>query len=163
MLKTLFDPSGECNPEEFMRGAIVVIAATFLIQLLDMVNVNVARWFDFTQWVIFYCWIALFIKRYHYGEQTGWLLLIPGILAIFLNSLVTLCVLFVFAGDTFMMFWQALVDASLEGNKAQINTLSLQYAPILAKKTALPSGLATAMVSYGIAWVFNWQVIPVHK
>ena len=163
MGNTLFSPNGQIGPMDFMRGVYVLIAVSFLINLLPMVSATMAAPFKILMLVIAYCWVVLFVKRFRDGGKSGWMVLAPiavSLIAMFIhNSAVPP----VFAPEIYGNMQEAMTDlASNGGGVAEIMAgsmeISKQYAEPLAKKIALPSSIIYALWSYGIAFVFNKMV-----
>jgi len=76
MFRLLFSPDGRIFPEEFRKGAIVLLAFNFVLWLTWYTSLGLALLASIVALASIYCWACLFIKRLHDGGKTG-LLFIP--------------------------------------------------------------------------------------
>jgi len=77
----LFSPSGRIGPDEFMSGVKVLILISLVLGLLPVFVPSLA-FLGIIGIVLLWCWIVLWIKRYHDGGKSGWMCLIPIIVFI---------------------------------------------------------------------------------
>ena len=153
----LFSPSGRISPDAFMKGALVLIVIAALISLTGLVSQVLASILGILSLITIYCWVVLFIKRYHEGSQSGWMVFIPSLVYLVLVTVVTI-----------MVFWSELADifvqmlaAAESGDTADPAELEAQLMETLASPAMiLKSTLAVAAVSALVAWFFN-KIIPV--
>ena len=151
----LFSPSGRVGPSEFMRGAMILIAINFVIGVLPLINYTIGSMFSLLGLILIWCWIALFIKRYHDGGKSGWMSLVPIIAFVILSLILSQIVTSMFAGNINAQLKEATEAAAESGDISSIFAITTELAPAIAKKTALPSAIGGAIVSYLIAMVFN--------
>ena len=159
----LFSPSGRIGPDEFMRGVYVVVAVSFLINLLPMVSVTLSSPLKLLMIGAAYCWVALFIKRFRDGGKSGWMVLIPifiSIMAMFIHNSV---VPPMFAPEIYTSMQEATMELAANGGSvadimAGSMQLSKEYAEPLAKKIALPGSIIYALWSLAIAILFNKMI-----
>lgn len=154
----LFSPSGRINPDEFMRGAYVLVAVTFLINLLPMISINIANILKIFVLITFYCWVVLFIKRYRDGGKSGWMVFVPIIVFLVGATIHNSVVPPLFAPVLYGELQDAMKEAMMGGGFGQLMEASEQYAAPLAKKIALPSSLIYAVMSLAIAYGFNKMI-----
>ncbi len=159
MLNLLFSPSGRINSSQFMSGAYVLIAITFLINLLPMVSPALGGLFKLFLILVAYCWVALFIKRYHDGGKSGWMTFIPILIFIVLYFILSSMIPRMFGGEIFTNMETALNEILLEGGGlADLMAVSQEFGAPLAKKIALPSSVIFALASFAIAFLFNSMI-----
>lgn len=151
----LFSPSGRISPSEFMRGAMVLIAISFVLGILPLISFKIGSMLSLLGIILLWCWIVLFIKRFHDGGKTGWLCIVPIIAFLILSLIVSSIVTGMFAGDLNSQMQDAVEAAGESGDIASIMSTSMEMGAAIAKKTALPSAVAGAVVSYIIAFATN--------
>lgn len=151
----LFSPSGRINPSEFMRGATILIIIGFILGILPMISFTLGSALGLLGIVTIWCWIVLFVKRYHDGGKSGWMSIIPIIVFVILSVIISQLVTSMFAGDLNAQMKEAAEAAAESGDIGSILSVSTEFAGSIAKKTALPSAIASAVASYLIAFVFN--------
>ena len=154
----LFSPSGRVNPDEFMRAAYVLVAVTFLINLMPMVSVALGSILKLLVIVTLYCWTVLFIKRYRDGGKSGWWVFAPIVVFLIAAAIHNAVVPGIFAPDLYAEMQSAIEEATMEGSFVGIIAASKEYAEPLAKKIALPSSAIYAVMSLAIAFVFNAMI-----
>jgi len=147
----LFSPSGRIGPADFMKGAYVLIAISFIMGLLPLISFGLSMLSIPVSLVMLYCWVALFIKRFHDGGKTGWMVFLPilaiFILGYFLNQFVSNMV----AGDVMAQAQKAAEEAAAAGDISG----AMQAGMAAAKKTAIPTAIAGAILSFIVAFGFN--------
>lgn len=148
----LFSPNGRITPDEFMKGAYVLIAIGIILGLLPLVSMSLSMIFSLLGLVTLWCWIVLFIKRFHDGGKVGWMCLLP-ILAFIVSSFIIGGIVTGMVGGT-AMSEQAIQDAAQSGDLSAV----MDATSGLARKTAIPSAIAGAVVSFAIAYVTNMLI-----
>ena len=151
----LFSPSGRIGSSEFMRGAMILIAIGFVIGVLPLINYTIGSIFSIVGLILIWCWITLFIKRYHDGGKSGWMSLVPIIAFIILSVILGQIITSMFAGDVNAQLKEATEAAAESGDISSILAITAELAPAIAKKTALPTAIGGAIVRYLIAMIFN--------
>jgi len=151
----LFSPSGRINPSEFMRGATILIVIGFILGILPMISFTIGSALSLLGLITIWCWIVLFVKRYHDGGKSGWMSIIPIIAFIILSLIIGQLVTSMFAGDLNAQMKAATEAAAESGDIGSIFAVTSEFAGSIAKKTALPSAIASAVASYLIAFVIN--------
>lgn len=145
----LFSPSGRIGPGEFIKGAIILIVLTTVLSLPTILGLPdiVATITGLISFVFLWCWIALWIKRYHDGGKSGWMCLIP----ISIYIVVIILAYAMIAGGPFM----ELMNATMEGvDEAAIDEMEAA----MTKETSLPVTLASLAISLAIAFLFNMMI-----
>lgn len=156
----LFSPSGRVSPANFLRGAYVLIAVTFLINLMPMVSVALGSVLKILLLVIYYCWVALFIKRFHDGGKSGWMVFLPTIVFVIASMIIGQIVPPIFAPEIYGNMQEAMLEVTTSGGDvgsimAATMEISREYGEPLAKKIALPSSVIYALMSFAIVFLFN--------
>jgi len=151
----LFSPSGRIGPAEFMKGALVLIIIGAILAILPMFSYSLSMIFSILGLVTLWCWIVLFIKRFHDAGKSGWMCILPIIAFIIASVIVSQLVTSMFAGDINEQIKQMSEEAASSGDISSILKGSMELGGELAKKTAIPMAVAGAVVSYLIAFVTN--------
>lgn len=158
----LFSPSGRIDPANFMRGAYILVAIAFLITLMPMVSVTMSSLFSLILLPVTYCWIALFIKRYHDGGQSGWMCMVPGMVYVVGYFIVAQIAPRLFASELYNSMNEAMEEAATAGSFSEIMAATMaiteQYGEPLAQKVALPQSVMLAVLSLLIAFGFNAMI-----
>lgn len=149
----LFSPSGRINSADFMKGVYVLIAISFVINIMPLVSFTIGTALGFAGIILIWCWIVLLVKRFHDGGKSGWMCLIPIILGIVLSMIIGSVVTGMFAGDLNAQLQEAAQEAGESGDIGAVFGASMEMGQQIAKKTAIPSAIAGALVSYIIAFV----------
>ena len=128
----LFSPSGRIGSSEFMRGAMILIAIGFVIGVLPLINYTIGSIFSIVGLILIWCWITLFIKRYHDGGKSGWMSLVPIIAFIILSVILGQIVTSMFAGDVNAQLKEATEAAAESGDISSILAITAELAPAIA-------------------------------
>jgi len=67
MSNLFFSPKGEISPNEFRKGAVILLALNFFLWLTWFVSFGLAMFASFVALITLYCWACLFIKRLRYA------------------------------------------------------------------------------------------------
>ena len=122
----LFSPSGRIGPSAYMKGIIILAVIGFVLQILPALSPALAM-LGLLGVVLFYCFIALGIKRSHDAGKSGWMVLTHillswGVAAV--TGFVTQMITGVSLGDVF----GASMSGDLETVEAiQAQTTSMGY------------------------------------
>ena len=82
-----------------MKGAYVLIALGFLINIMPMINYQIGSILGLVGLVFIWCWIVLFIKRLHDAGKSGWMCLLPILAFIVVSMVLSTVVTSMFAAD----------------------------------------------------------------
>lgn len=146
MLNLLFSPSGRINSSEFMKGAITLVILAVILALPEIMGMkSIAAIASIVSLVLLYCWVALWIKRYHDGGKSGWMSLVP----ILVYVIAAMALMFFMMGDVFAQAFQA----AAEGEQ-----MSTAEAEAMAAGKALPYTIANAVLSLAVAFLFNSMI-----
>ncbi len=110
--------------------------------------------------VAIYCWIALFIKRFHDGGKSGWLCLVPGLVFVFGAWIISAVVPPMFAPELYNNMQTAMEDVLMSGGDfasvmSATMEISKEYGEPMAKKIALPQSVILAIWSLVVAFLSN--------
>ena len=148
----LFSPSGRINPSDFMRGVTVLIVIGLILGLLP-IFVPALTMLGIIGIVLLWCWIVLWVKRYHDAGKSGWMCLVPIIAFIIVGMIVS----FILKA----MFTDPNVAAALEAAEANQDIgaiFKLSMSGGLTKMGQIVNVLAGAAYSYVLAMVFNGMI-----
>ena len=137
-----------------MRGAIILIAIGFVLNILPLISFQIGTLFGILGLILIWCWIVILIKRFHDGGKSGWMCIIPIIAFLLLSIVVGQIVTTMFAGDINAQ----LKELTQTGDLGAVLAATQELAPEITKKTALPSAIAGAAVSYVIALIVNSRI-----
>ena len=154
----LFSPTGRVNSSEFMRGVLILIILGFVLNALPAINYTLGSTLSLLGLVLIWCWIVLFVKRYHDGGKSGWMSIIPIITFLVLSVILSSIVTTMFAADLNNELTRVSQDAAAAGDLSGALAASLELAPQIAKKTAIPMAVGGVILSYAIAFVFNAMI-----
>jgi len=77
MLKLLFSPEGAVGPQEFQKGAVVLLAINFFGWLSWYGGLGLGVLTAMLSLILIYCWFCLFAKRLRIaGKSPAWFILI---------------------------------------------------------------------------------------
>jgi len=143
----LFSPSGRINSGEFMRAVIIILGLSFLLGIPAALGMSgvVPIIASIVSFVLFWCWIAIWIKRYHDGGKSGWMSLIP--ILIFVVAMMVF--VFVYCGTELSAIFQA---ASEGASKEEQDALGVV---LETKMASFPSLIILTIISAVIAFLFN--------
>lgn len=167
MLNDLFSPVGTTDKENFMYGAYALIMAKFISDYLVMQSGPGAGQAigQILGLLFFYCWIVLFVKRYRHGDESGWKVLIPGVIFMVLMAISTIVIVFMFGGDTMgqaLAYMQQAQAGGADQVAAQAQ-VEAKYGQAFQDQLGFPIMLVHAGLSYLVAVVFNGIIPTGHR
>jgi len=151
----LFSPSGRINSNEFMKGATFLVLVTFVLGLLPIISLALGL-LQIVTFVFIWCWIVLWVKRYHDGGKSGWMCLLPIIVYLVVVSIASVLVSGMFVdADAAAAATEAATEAAEAGDIAAVFKLALSGGGGVTKMGVFATAAVGAAVSYGIAFLFN--------
>jgi len=145
----LFSPSGRIGPGQFMSGVTILIIISVVLGLLP-IFVPALGMLGIIGLVLIWCWIVLWVKRYHDGGKSGWMCLIPIVVWFAISMVVGMILPGMFQDPAAA---EAIAAATAEGDLMAV------------MKSSMGGGMTTmgqlinlaigAVVSYLIAMIFN--------
>jgi len=148
----LFSPSGRIGPGQFMSGVTVLVAISLVLALLP-IFVPALSLLGIVGLVLIWCWVVLWVKRYHDAGKSGWMCLIPIVVLIVLSMILGAVIAGMFT-DT------AAAEAMMEAAEAGDLSGAMKFAGTggLTTTGAIVSAVASAALSYVVAMVFNGMI-----
>lgn len=146
----LFSPSGRVGPAEFMKGATLLIIIGFILSILPALSTALGM-LGIIGIVLWWCWIVLWIKRYHDGGKSGWMCLVPIIVFIIASIVIGLVVQPMFIDPEFAARTE---EAAASGDFGAIMESAMSGGGV-SKLGIFVVGAVNAVVAYVIAFVFN--------
>ena len=148
----LFSPSGRINPSDFMRGVTVLIVISLILGLLP-IFVPALGMLSIIGIVLLWCWIVLWVKRYHDAGKSGWMTLVPIIAFIIVGMIVGFIMKAMFTDPNVAA---AIEAATAEQDFGAIFKQSMSGG--LTKMGQIVNVLVGAAYSYVLAMVFNGMI-----
>ena len=148
----LFSPKGRIGPSEFMNGMIILAVIGAALGLLSLVSVQAGMIGSVVGIAFLYPLFCLLIKRSHDAGRSGWMSLAWFVLLIIISFVVSQLVLMVMAGDAVKELELATEEAVSSG--AGLSELMAMTGEV-AKKTAIPSAIASLIATVLGAFVIN--------
>lgn len=145
----LFSPSGRIGPGQFMSGVTVLIIISLVLALLP-IFVPALALLGIVGLVLIWCWVVLWVKRYHDAGKSGWMCLIPIIVLIVLSMILSTVLAGMFV-DTAAA--EAMAEAAESGDIGGL--MSMAGKGGMTTTGAIISAVASAVLSYVVAMVFN--------
>jgi len=146
----LFSPSGRIDSASFMKGATLLIIVGVVLGLLPLLSPALAA-LGIIGLVTIWCWVVLWVKRYHDAGQSGWKCLIPIVLYIIAALVVTTIMTPMF---TDAVVAEAMAEAEASGDIGALMSAAMAGGGITKMGTLIIT-LVSAAISYGIAFLFN--------
>jgi len=145
----LFSPSGRIGPGQFMSGVTVLVVIGLILALLP-IFVPALIMLGIVNLVLLWCWIVLWVKRYHDGGKSGWMCLIPIIVYIILAMILGAVLSGMFVD---LEAAEKIAEATEAGDFGAL----MQFAGSggMTKTGGIITAVATAVLSYVVAMVFN--------
>lgn len=157
----LFSPNGRISSSEFMRGAIILIVLGAIANLSALINLQIAMILGFASIVLWWCWVVLWIKRFHDGGKSGWMTLLVLLVWIIVGWIVSMLLMPMFAGDQAQQvadMTEAMENAGEAGDVGKMVSMVMDMMGTTAKKTAIPNTIMTIIVSGAVAYVGNMLI-----
>lgn len=158
MLNLLFSPSGRIGPSDFMKGAIVVIVISAILNILPMINFTLGSTLSMLGIVLIWPIVVLAVKRAHDAGKSGWMCLLPIIALIILSVITGMIINKVFGGSAYADMQAATKAAAESGNLQDVMKIAKEQGAAMAKKTVLPQTIAGAVIMYVVAYVYNMMM-----
>ncbi len=149
---TFFNPQGRMSKGEFQAAFLVLVVLGFINALSPLVPgaaaaMAVGSLSFFVGLVIAYMWVAIWIKRLHNGNITGWMTILIVIGYAILNYLVGSVIGAILMPDASEIMERAMTDDGFGGMMAAMTEVSRQL--------AIPSAISGAVVSAAYAFLLN--------
>jgi len=145
----LFSPSGRIGPGQFMSGATVLVIVGLVLALLPVLSPALAA-LGIIGLVTLWCWVVIWVKRYHDGGKSGWTCLLPIVVWIVIMTIVGMILPKMFQDPNAAI---AIAEATEAADFGAIMKASLGGG--MTKVGQIVNALVGAGVSYGVAIIFN--------
>jgi uncharacterized membrane protein YhaH (DUF805 family) len=154
----LFGFKGRISPSDFMKGAIVVIVISFILNIIPFFNFQIGQILGYLGIILVWPIVVLAIKRAHDAGKTGWMSLLP-VVALLIGTMIMGMVLTpMIGGDVYADMQAAIEKATESGDFAAIMAVGKDFGPALAKQTAFPMAIASAVLMFIIAFGYNAMI-----
>ncbi len=150
----LFSPSGRIGPTDFMKGVTILVIIGFVLGILPAISPALAV-LGIIGLVTLWCWVVLWVKRYHDAGKSGWMCLVPIIAYIIVAMIISTVVQPMFVDPDFAA---TLAEAEASGDVGAIFQAALSGGGGITKVGTFVLAAIGAAVSYGIAMVFNGMI-----
>ena len=145
----LFSPSGRIGPAAFMKGMLVLAAISAALSFLPFISDGLVMIVGILSLVLYVPLVFLGIKRSHDAGRSGWFSIVLVLITWGVGFVLGLLLLPMFMGSA--MDTAAIEAASETGDMSAV----FDAAGEMAKKTAIPSAIAS-LVSFAVsAFIFN--------
>lgn len=145
----LFSPSGRIGPGQFMSGATILVVIGLLIALLP-VFVPALVMLNIIGLVLIWCWVVIWVKRYHDGGKSGWMCLIPIVIYLVLGGILGAVLAGMFVD---VEAAERMASATEAGDIGAL--MKFAGSGGMTTTGGIIAAVATAALSYVIALVFN--------
>lgn len=148
----LFSPSGRIGPGQFMSAVNVLVAIGLVLALLP-IFVPALGMLGIIGLVLIWCWVVIWVKRYHDGGKSGWMCLVPIVVWLVIGMIVGFILPKVFADPNAAA---VLAEATEAGDFGAIIKASMGGG--MTKLGQIVNAGLGAVVSYVVAMVFNGTI-----
>jgi len=145
----LFSPSGRIGPGQFMSGVTVLVVIALVLALLP-IFVPALIMLGIIKLVLLWCWVVLWVKRYHDGGKSGWMCLIPIIVYLIVGGIAGAVLGGVFADPDAAI---AMAEAAEAGDFGAL--FAFAGTGGMTTTGAIIASVVAAVISYVIAMIFN--------
>lgn len=146
----LFSPSGRVGPTAFMKGATILIVINFILAILPILSPALGL-LSIVGLILIWCWIVLWVKRYHDAGKSGWMSLIPIVAFLIAAIIISLVIQPMFVDPEVAA---TLEEAQASGDMGAVWEAAMSGGGITTMGTLILAVIG-AVVSYAIAFLFN--------
>lgn len=154
----LFSPNGRIGPDEFMRGLFIIAAISAVISIVPLINFALGSMLSLVAIVLLYPLFCLLIKRSHDGGKSGWMSIVWFLIFVVVQMILGHVVTMLFGGDITAEMETATQAAAESGDPMAVFNVITEYAPQLARKTAIPSAIAGFVSTMASGYIVNMIV-----
>ncbi len=148
----LFSPSGRIGPGEFMSGVMILVVVTLVLGLLTVFAPALAA-LNIVGLVFFWCWVVLWVKRYHDGGKSGWMCFVPIIVWLMLGMIIGMILPGMFEDPEAAA---AIAEATEDGDIMGVMKASIGGGMTVTGQ--IVNAVVGAALSYIVALVFNGMI-----
>jgi len=146
IVHALFVPKGTIDKSGFMVAALLLIALGAGTDVLSFTAPMLGPALFFVGLLFAYCWVALWIKRFHAAGASGWWTVLVVLVWIILESIVMF---------TIIMSSGLEMETLISGDNAAVQAAMTEA----AAQAAIPSLIGSAVVSLVVALGLN-AILP---
>ena len=148
----LFSPSGRIGPGEFISGVTILVVLGLVLQLIP-IFVPALTILGLVGIVMLWCWVVIWVKRYHDAGKSGWMCLIPIIVWFVVAIIIGQILSGMFADPEVV---EAIEAATVAGDFGELFSLSMGGG--MTKTGQIISALVGAAISYVVSMIFNKMI-----
>jgi len=137
----LFSPSGRLGPQAFLKGLGIISVLSMLISMVPAFNFNLGTILTYVSIVLLFPLFCLLIKRSHDGGKSGWMSIVWFILILILSFAASAVVQNMTGGEPLKEMNELVRAATAEQDFGAMREIAKEYAPVVAKKTAIPTSI----------------------
>ncbi|MBL4596312.1 MAG: DUF805 domain-containing protein [Robiginitomaculum sp.] len=142
-----FSFKGRLNAADFQRSAIILIVIGAVLNIVPYFLGSMAIILGVLSLVLIWPWLALWIKRYHDANKSGWMVLLPIVVLIVLGIGTS------FVVNQIMPIDQSAVEA------AGTDFMEIMRASTEAvKHQMIPNAIVNAVVQLAVVFGFNAMI-----
>lgn len=143
-----FSFNGRLGPAAFQKAVIVLIVIGLIINLSGLVSMQLALILGILGLVMIWPWLAVWVKRYHDADKSGWMVLVPLVVTIILGFIADYVLNQVIPID------KSAIEQAASGGMGAIIQASMEA----AKSQMLPKALIGALISLVVMFGFNAMI-----
>jgi len=138
----LFSPSGRIGPQAFLKGLGIIALLSALISMVPAFNFTLGSILGYVSIILLFPLFCLLIKRSHDGGKSGWMSIVWFLLIVILSFAAASVVQNMTGGAALAEMNELTKAAGEEGDIGAVFEIAKEYAPQVAKKTAIPASIA---------------------
>jgi uncharacterized membrane protein YhaH (DUF805 family) len=148
-------PNGRIDQSTYWRGVITLFVIS---AALSVVSAYVSPFLSIVGLVIIWPWIVLHVKRFHDGDQTGWITIGMVVLAMVLSMVLGFILPSLFGVDMAAMQEQMtrdMEDLAAGNDPGAMLAATMDATKKMTQAQLLPNILSTAIVTGAIGFVMS--------
>ena len=138
----LFSPSGRIGPQAFLKGMAIIGIISALFGMVSAFNFGLGQILGLASLLLIIPMFFLLIKRSHDGGKSGWMSIVWFILIVVLYFIAASVVQNMTGGAPLAEMNELTKAAGEEGDIGAAFAIAKEYAPQVAKNTAIPVSIA---------------------
>lgn len=147
----LFSPEGTIGKADFSKGAVILLAANFVLWLAWLINFGVGGLVALASLMFIYCWGCLFVKRFKAAAKPGAMFILVFFGFVFLSYILSQLLAIALSPDLVsqMEEMQALSESDPENIEA-LMPLADAFMRALVVPYAVAYFIAGAFIAFAI-------------
>jgi len=138
----LFSPSGRIGPQAFLKGLGIIALLSALMAMVQAFNYQVGEILALVSLLLIVPMFFLLIKRSHDGGKSGWMSIVWFILIMILYFAAATVAQNMTGGEPLKEMQELVRAATEERDFGAMADIAKEYAPLVAKNTAIPTAIA---------------------